>query len=161
MKKTLLMAGALLALTAGMASAQAGLNLSWTDCGAAGAASRTYACTSNSGSANMVGSMIVGTSVPNAVGNESVFDLQTDQAALSPWWTYGTGQCRLATHFQASYAGTGGCENPWISAGFSTYNYTPAFNGVPNRARMRTVWGMNPGGPIDGATEIYVLHLAL
>jgi hypothetical protein len=160
MKKTLLMAGALLALTAGVASAQAGLNLSWTDCGALGTSSRTYACTSNSGSGNMVGSAILGLSLGNAVGNESVFDLQTNQAALSPWWTYGTGQCRLATHFQASYAGIGSCENPWINAGFSTYNYTAGFNG-PNRARMRTVWGMNPGGPVDGATELYMLHLVL
>lgn len=161
MKKTLLMAGALLALTVGVASAQSGLNLSWVDCGAAGQASRTFACTSNSGTNSLIGSIITGTPIPNMVGHEGVFDLQTNQAALSPWWTYGTGQCRLSTHLQASFNGATSCENPWINAGFGSYNYTAAFNGVPNRARFRTVWGMNPGAPVDGSTEYYCVSVAL
>jgi hypothetical protein len=56
MKKTLILTGAVLALSASMAAAQ-GVNLSWNDCGTFGAASNTFTCNSNTGTPfAMVGS---------------------------------------------------------------------------------------------------------
>ncbi|MFM8560394.1 MAG: hypothetical protein ACKOC6_12530, partial [bacterium] len=59
MKKTLLLCGALLALTAASASA-AGTNLRWSSCyGDGGPQNRTSACTSNLGSNILVGSFVL------------------------------------------------------------------------------------------------------
>src|SRR6185503_5517810 len=55
MKKTLLITGALLALAASSAMA-GGVNLSWTDCGAAGQQNRAFACTANTGNNTLVAS---------------------------------------------------------------------------------------------------------
>ena len=45
-----------LAGSAPVAHAQGGINIAWTDCGAAGQIDRAFACTSNSGTNVMVGS---------------------------------------------------------------------------------------------------------
>jgi len=162
MKKTLLMAGALLALTAGVASAQSGLNLSWTDCGAAGAASRTYACTSNTGSGTMYGSVVIGQAMPDLRAHEGVFDIQTNQAALSPWWTFvAPGNCRLASHLAGNSTACASAASPWENASVVTSNITQGFNG-PNRLRFRTVVGMNPGIAVpDGSVEYFCTTVIL
>jgi len=160
MKKTLLMAGALVALTAGIASA-GGINLAWSNCGANGQASRTFACTSNSGTNTLVGSFIAPAPMPQLSGHEGVLDLQTNQAALSPWWTVGGTGCRAGSAVGASFDFTGGpfeCTDLWENAGFGGVNYVGPFE-QPNRARIRTVYGINPTKSIDDATEFYVFKV--
>jgi hypothetical protein len=161
MKKVLLMAGALVALTAGIASAQGGLNLAWNDCGAAGQSNRNIACTTNSGLNTLVASIVTGFDIPNLVSEESVMDLQTNQAALSPWWLIGGTNCRAATAVAASFDFTGGpftCVDLWENAGFGGVNYLGPFE-QPNRARIRTVYAINPGKAIDGVSEWYLFKV--
>jgi hypothetical protein len=165
MKKTLLMAGALLALTAGMASAQSGLNLSWNDCGVNGQLQRNFACTTNSGANTMVGSIVIGADMPQLNGHEGVFDMQTNQAALSPWWTFTTPATttpctRLGSTVSAdfNFLANVNCVDPWANSGFGGVNWAGGFNG-PNRGRIRTVYAINPSTAADATTEYYVVKV--
>src|SRR5881396_1220016 len=93
MKKTLVMACALLALTAGMASAQAGINLSWSDCGSTGTQDQAFACDTNTGFQTVFGSFIPPAGITALAGNDIVIDLQTSGAVLSDWWRFDFGGC--------------------------------------------------------------------
>src|SRR5262249_12832246 len=76
MKKTLLIAGALLALTASMSFA-GGVNLSWNDCGAAGAASVTKTCTNNASVGTLYCTAMPPVDMLSANGQATVVDVQT------------------------------------------------------------------------------------
>jgi hypothetical protein len=164
MKKTLLMAGALLALTAGIASAQGGINLSWIDCGTFGTLQRNFACASNTGANTMVGSAIAPAPMPQLNGHEGVLDLQTNQLALSNWWKIGgTGvapNCRPATAMTSDYnfLALANCYDPWAGSAAGGLNFTQGFNG-PNRGRIKTVCAIPGSTPIDDATENYILKI--
>jgi hypothetical protein len=96
MKKSLMLCGLLLALTASMASAAAGVNLRWTDCFAdAGLTNKTFACTSNAGQSTMVGSFELGADLLQSSGIEVVLDVATAGATLPAWWQFkNAGACR-------------------------------------------------------------------
>ena len=164
MKKTLLMMGALLALTAGIASAQGGINLGWGDCGgAAGSLSKTFACTSNS----LTGAIMVASAIPPQAmdqlnGEESEFALQTNAAALSPWWNLQSGGCRGTTAVSVNFDFTGGpftCLDPWSGQAAGGMSYDAGF-GAPNRARLRTI-GAIPGSTAISADEYYFFKVTL
>jgi hypothetical protein len=163
MKKTLLLAGALLALTAGIASA-GGINLGWGDCSPAGTAAKTFACTSNSlTGAIMVASAISPAVLDQFVGQESEMIIQTNQPALSPWWGLQTGGCRGTTAVAAGFDFTGGpftCTDPWSGAAAGGMNYAPNFGGA-NRAQLRTVCAIPGSTSIDDATEYYLFKVTL
>jgi hypothetical protein len=164
MKKTLLLAGALLALSAGVASAQGGINLSWADCGTTGTLSRTFACTSNTLSgAIMIASAIAPVNMDQLNSEESVMDLQTNQAALSAWWQMGAGGCRATGGMSSSADFTGGpftCADPWQGGALGAMDYAAGF-GAPNRARVRTVYAIGGSTSIDDATEYYIFKISL
>jgi hypothetical protein len=162
MKKTLLMAGALLALTAGIASAQGGINLSWTDCGAFGTLQKNFACTSNSGTQSMTASVVTGVDMAQLNGQASVLDMQTNQAALSNWWQFNTGGCRfgspalIAGNFD--FTAVSNCLDPWGGTASGGLNYAPGFSG-PNRARIRTVCAIIGSTGITGVDEYYMFKV--
>jgi len=162
MKKTLLMAGALLALTAGIASAQGGINLSWTDCGTFGQLQKNFACNTNSGSNIMVGSVITGVQMDQLNGQASVLDLQTNAPALSPWWSFQTGGCRFNSPSPLSasfdFTASSNCLDPWGGAGAGGINYANGFNGA-NRARIRTVCAIPGNTAITGTDEYYMFKV--
>jgi len=165
MKKTLLMAGALLALTAGIASAAGGINLSWNDCGAAGVPSKTFACTTNSlTGAIMVASAVAGVQMDQLNGQESEMVMQTNQAALSPWWGLQSGGCRGTTSIASSFDFTGGpfgpCIDVWSGGASGGMNFTPAFGG-PNRAQIRTICAIPGSTGISGTDEYYFFKITL
>jgi hypothetical protein len=165
MKKTLLIAGALLALTASMASAQGGINLSWTDCGVAGLAAKTFACTNNSGSDILVVSAVSPAPMNQLVAAEIVIDLQSNQAVLSDWWslTTGTGCRPTSLSGLANFATLPGtCLDTWSGAASGGIDYTFQF-GAPNRGRIRGVWAVPGTSPAtsDGASEYYIEELIL
>lgn len=155
MKKTLLMAGALLALTAGVASAAAGINLSWNDCGSFGGVQRNFACGNNSGANTMYASAIAPVPMDAFNGHAGVLDLQTNQAALSNWWLIGT--CRLASTMSADYnfLSSSNCLDPWAGVAAGGISYTAGFGGL-NRARIRTVCAISPSTAIDDVSEYYI-----
>jgi len=83
MKKTLLICGALLALTASIASAQGGMNLYWNDCGVGGGVSgKTFACNTNTGNHDIYASFDPPQVLPTVNGNNHIIDLQSAGAAL-------------------------------------------------------------------------------
>src|SRR5215510_288691 len=78
MKKTLLITGVLLALTASIASAAGGINLAWNDCwGGGGVNAKTFACNTNAGNNDMYVSFDPGVDYPDMVGSDDIIDLQS------------------------------------------------------------------------------------
>jgi len=163
MKKTLLLAGAMLALTVGVASAQSGINLSWNDCASFGGLQRNFACTSNSGANTMFASVVTGVDMGQLNGQAGVLDLQTNQPALSPWWTIGTGQCRLGSAITAdfNFLANTNCLDAWAGTAAGGVNYQQAFEGVPNRSRIRTVCAIAGSTPITGVDEYYMFKVTI
>jgi hypothetical protein len=145
MKKTLLLAGALLALTASVSFA-GGVNLSWDDCGVSGSASKSNACTNNGAKGSMYTSVVPPVDIPRANGSTSTVDLQTTAAALSPWWEMRAGSgCRPGA-MSGSMDFTSGpfnCADPWSGPAGAGTDYVLGFGG-PNRARVK-VAGAIPG----------------
>ena len=96
MKKVTLLCGMLLAVTASMASAAAGVNLRWSACFSDGGLSnRVFACAANTGSNVLVGSFEVGAEMANVSGNEYVIDFATASPVLPAWWQMrNPGTCR-------------------------------------------------------------------
>ncbi len=102
MKKTLLMAGALLALTASMASA-VGIDLNWNNClFAAGnrVADMVPVCNdpdptiTNGQVFSMFGSIRTGVNISGVIAWGADIDVQTANPSLDPWWQLGSGECR-------------------------------------------------------------------
>jgi hypothetical protein len=164
MKKTLLITGALLALTAGMASAQSGINLSWNDCGAFGVLQKNFACTSNSGASTAYASAIAPTQMDQFNGMAGVIDIQTNQAALSPWWHLEALGCRAnATPFISAdfnFLANVNCLDPWGGGASGGSNYAPNPS-VPNRARFRAVCAIPGSTGITGTDEYYMFKMTI
>ena len=166
MKKTLLIAGALLCLGVSMASAQGGINLSWSDCGAAGTLQQNFACNTNNANPPhiMVGSAIAPDSIPAMVAMAAVLDLQTNQAALTPWWNFdGTG-CRATptSSMTGSFDFSGGpftCNDIWGGVASGGLNYQSGY-GMPNRGRIRLVCAVAAPLHVDNVTENYYFKVS-
>lgn len=94
MRKALLMAGALLAMTATLASAD-GLELAWNQCfGQAGAVSlRTSACAVTTGNQAMYASFRP-PAIAKLEGIEVFIDYQVQGGVLPCWWTFQVGSPR-------------------------------------------------------------------
>jgi hypothetical protein len=163
MKKTLLMVGALLALTAGIASAQGGINLGWGDCGPSPTA-KTFSCTTNTlTGAIMVASAVAPVALDQLNGEESEFLLQTNAAALSNWWHIEAGGCRGTTAASVNFDFTGGpftCADAWQGQAAGGMNYEANYLGAPNRARLRTI-GAIPGSTSITTDEYYYFKVTL
>jgi len=101
MRKTLLMAGALLAMTATYSHA-VGLELAWDACfGQAGALSiRTQACTSNSGGQAMYSSFKPPAGIAKLEGLEAFIDFQVSGGAMPCWWNMTAGNALRANALQ-------------------------------------------------------------
>ena len=160
MKKTLLITGLLLALTASLAAA-AGLNLSWNDCGAAGTQNRNFACNTNVGNNILIASFVAPTGLTEVTGNEVVIDLQTSGAVLAPWWEMKTGSCRAASSLASSVDFTVGpftCYDYWQGGAVSGHVEDLYATG-PNTARIKLVVALPAGSPlitaIPAGLEVY------
>jgi hypothetical protein len=171
MKKILVIAGALLALTAGMASAT-GINLFWNDCspagGGTGVSDQANACTANTGAFILMASLKPAPGIDACVGAEGVIDIQTAAATLSPWWQMRSDGCRpTSCSTQFSFGTLGSCGDAWNgqALGGQDYAYNPsdATHNLPNRARLRAVCAQ-PGataGPLDPNTEWYIYQVTI
>lgn len=165
MKKTLLLSGVLLAMTASVASA-GGINLAWTDClGLGGVVNRNFACNTNTGNNDMFISFEPIATIPDVNGSNPIIDLQSASAVLPAWWQFkNAGTCRLVS-LAANSGVTGSCPDTWAgqgTAGIAAY-FTNA--NVPamatNRARILGSISV-PGGAaaqVDPGTEYYCLMI--
>jgi hypothetical protein len=166
MKKKILMTTALLALTVGVASA-AGLNLGWVDCAGlgAGAANRSFACTSNSGTNILIGSFVAPSGLTEVTGFAAILDLQTSAGSLPAWWNFGV--CRLTTamlHSASFAAGPFSCFD-YFAGGATGAGVYITGAGAPKQARIKEGWALPSSstgiGPIDVDTETYAFQILI
>ena len=163
MKKILLMTGALLALTAGLAMAQGDINLGWLDCPApygTGLTNISPTCLSNSGANVLVASFEPPVAMPSFNGHAGVVDLQVAAATLDAWWHMEVGGCRVG-RMSGSFDFTGGpfsCTDVWI--GGASGGISLGTVGT-NRMRIRTVCAIPGVAPIAPGFEYYVFKLTI
>jgi hypothetical protein len=161
MKKTLLMACALVALTAGVAAAAAGgVNLGWNDCGGLPATlDQTFLCNTNTGAHTLVGSFVAPSCVNAMSANEIVMDVQSTGSALPAWWSMRTGGCRTAASCAGNFDFTLGpptCTDYWMAGAIGSLQENAP---VGNRARILGVFALPAGDTritsIAAGTEVY------
>ncbi len=163
MTRALLPAAVLLVCGAASAAAfPGGINLSWTDCGAAGVANRTFACNTNSGTNVMVGSFVCPSGVDSLTGMEVVVDVQVQTATLPDWWHIETGGCRgTSLSSNVNFVTNTNCFDYWQGSGVSGHIYQPGTT-TPNAARIRLVAAIPVSqGPIAAGTEVYGFKLQM
>src|SRR5262245_24519116 len=163
MKKTLLITGVLLALTATMASA-GGINLAWNDCfGAGGGNNKPFACNADTGNNDLYISYDPPLNIPDLNGSNPLLDLQSASTPLPAWWQMkNIGTCRQNS-ISAISAITGTCPDSWAGvgvAGVAAYLTTGVLPSMPlNRARILGSVSV-PGAsaqPVDPGTEYFCL----
>ncbi len=141
MKKLVLLC--VLLLATGASAAQAALHLAWTDCG--GATNLDDACTSNTGSFDIVASFDAPAGSTAITGEQGVIDVQVDGGAVPPWWqAVVTGSCR-GSAVSVMYTNPGNsCADYFNTVGVPLggigYDYYPVSPTIaPGRVRIRTV----------------------
>jgi hypothetical protein len=160
MKKALLITGALVALTASQAFAVGGINLSWTDCGLSGQATRTFACNVNTGSDVLVGSFSgVSCGLDSLNGQEAIVDLQFSGAATPAWWAFTGTNCR-STGASVSFDFTSmfTCADYWLGGATGGFVYQiPGPSLLPNTSRLKMVCAIAgaAAGPWNNKLETY------
>jgi hypothetical protein len=163
MKKTLILTGVLLALTASLASA-GGINLAWQEClGSGGQVNRTFACNTNAGIANdLYISFDPPVNIPDVNGSNPLIDLQSASDPLPAWWQMkNSGTCRPLS--LAANTGPGSCVDTWQGqgvAGIAAYITNAVLPSEPtNRARLLGSISVPTAaaGNVDPGTEYFCL----
>jgi len=167
MKKITLLCGLLLAVTATVAAAGPGVGLTWLNCSTdGGVQNRSFACNSNAGSNQLVGTFELGASLPGVVGTEIVIDIATAGAVLPAWWEFkNVGTCRTAslTMNQVLSAAAVNCID-WAqgasAGGIGAYNIGAR---GPNTARMVAALAVAASGAADlePGTEYFSFNLLI
>lgn len=123
MKRWLLrITAAAIALTLATA-AMAQVNLSWTDCGAAGTQDMAFACNTNTGAPFIMFGSYISPSVPQMVAIEFYVDMIESVPTQSPWWQFDAanipGACRpTGISFDAAFlSGPFSCRDFWGEVG--------------------------------------------
>jgi hypothetical protein len=181
MKKTLLLTGVLLALSASLAAA-AGLNLGWNlacPTTTAAAVDMAFPCDDNTLSFTIIGSAVAPAGLSKVTAEELVFDLQEAGGVLSPWWhledvssaapagcrgsdpiTNPAGSLSLTAAFAG--ASTAVCKNYWQTSASGGQNYVPGYGG-PDRARLQGVFARTAtsAGALTLNVQYYVANIGL
>ena len=157
MKQIAIAAAALLAFGSSTAGAT-GINLSWSDCGAAGAASQTFDCTTNTGAPfSLIASFIPPAGVDEFLGMSAQIDVTTPTATLPDWWKHGTIECRstngMSTNFDFQSLPVS-CTDFYQGQAVGGSLYTVGY-GAPNRGRLQVQAAVpfDNRGPVDAGTE--------
>jgi hypothetical protein len=133
-----------LVLLAASSAGAATVNLRWSNCwGDGGVMNRTFACNTNSGTENLVGSFVMPHDLSQVSGEEIVLDIAVAGATLPAWWEFkNTGTCRqgsLGINFVQPATSTN-CTD-WAGGGavggIGSYANFYAFS--PNSVRLRAV----------------------
>ncbi len=176
MKKTLLFCGVLTLIGASAAFAVIpGVNLGWsTDQGCwpeSGVTAKTFACTSNTGSASMTGSFAIGVDLADFQAMGAIIDGQSSTATLPDWWQMSnTGSCRqaaLSTSADFTAAPQTSCVDPFggqAAGGIAAYQTqlfpAPFPINVPaaNRLRLKIGYGLTFFSPLTAGVEYYAFR---
>lgn len=163
----------LVAISAGSIAAgearAVGINLSWDDCGAAGAATRSSTCYDNGGVNVIVASFLPPAGIDSLIGAQAVVDLSSAPGAMPDWWSFtNPGTCRqsaMAASFDFT-SGPTGCTDYWGGHVLESWTYTIGFKSAADRARLvalaTTFYGPSDGpGPVDEGTEYYAFKITI
>jgi hypothetical protein len=147
MKKLLVLTGALLVMSASIASAQ--INLAWRNCiaitagGASALQNVNYACDGSLNGVPFKGvlSFIAPANTAHFVGADALLDVQTADPTLPDFWQLGLGECRDGNFsYPASLTGignTGSCRNPFAGGGTGGgFQYDVQPGGVRARVQL-------------------------
>ena len=165
MRRVLVVSACLAALAAPPAAAQSGVNLSWNDCGTAGAAERNWPCSASTGGQLIVGSFVAPAGVIKLTGIEVVLEVQSAAPVLPDWWQFRSGGCRqgqLSANFL--YSGSS-CLDYWADAGGAMGGlaaYAVGSSG-PNTARVTLVAAVDQlqAVAVRSGGEYFAFNLAI
>lgn len=146
-----------------------GINLSWNDCGAAGAENQSFACNTNTGAAFvLVLSAVPPVGSTAITGTEISLDFNAASPTLPDWWKFkNTGWCRQ-TALLASTDFTSwdppSCADYWMgqaAGGISAY--LQPYAAYPCVARLLMVFAVVPSlaGPLDENLEYYICRVSI
>ncbi|PYM05365.1 MAG: hypothetical protein DMD82_11295, partial [Candidatus Rokuibacteriota bacterium] len=151
---------ALAALVLARFAAAAGIDLSWNDCGAAGAQLKTFACNTNSGSSfDLVGSFVPPSGINQLLGMSA--ELSIASTSLPDWWKHGVGRCRGTDNLTSDFVFTSGaCTDFWAKNAIGGYSYVVGGNG-PNTAKLIVQCAVSSdlAGPVLSTREYYAFKL--
>jgi hypothetical protein len=164
---------ALNAINATAGTVSAGMNLSWTDCGATGTADKTGACVSNTGAQALFVSFFPPAGEDSVEAMAAILDITSMSGLIPPWWNMETGGCR-AGKISVSANFTGGpfsCTDFWNGQALGGLTYEAPFDSV-NRQTSATALNVNHAwvrlveavqealkGPVTPGTEYYLASL--
>jgi hypothetical protein len=143
---------------------EAGINLSWDDCGQAGNVLKTWTCDTNSGASfTLVASFVPPTGIASFTGVTGELRMAA-QGALPDWWKHGSGYCRGTSAIQASAdftAGPSTCVDPF--AGAASGGFTYQLQPDPNRVRLQVQYGLpvQDAATLDPANEYYAFRVSV
>ncbi len=147
------------------APVRAGINLSWDDCGSAGASRKDFACDTNTGIPfRLIGSIVPQQTVGVVVGASAQINILGTQAQLPDWWKFGSTACRGSTALGVSFDfqsdGPYTCTDPWMTRaqGMMTYQ---VMNATDARILLSTAMPEGETVSFDSGTEYYVFRLNL
>ncbi len=157
-----LRAGILICLAVPATTHAAGINLSWDECGAAGAEIKTFACDSNTGEPfSLVASFVPPAGVTEYLGLSA--GMRIAGPVLPDWWKHGNGSCRGSTGLSVSFEAPGdACRDFWQGRGVGGFVYEVGYSG-PNTAQLRIQAALpfEDRGPLDPASEYYAFTVRL
>ncbi len=148
-------------LTAGAGTARGQINLQYSDC-ASGIANVNDACSSNTGTHQVIGSFQAPAGTTAIDGEQAVVDIQLAGGTVPPWWqAVVAGSCRGSAVSVAYNAPPPSCADYFNTVatpigGFG-YDYYPVSTTTsPGRVRIRTVSAV----PIDSAKSLDAVGIA-
>lgn len=148
-----------------VAPARAGINLSWDDCGTAGAQRQEFACNTNTGVPfRLIGSIVPYQTVGAVVGASAQINVFGTQAQLPDWWKFGSTACRGSTALSVSFDfqsdGPYTCTDPWLTRarGMMTYE---VMNATDARIRISAAMPEGETFAFESGTEYYVFRINL
>lgn len=133
-----------------------GLNLSWDDCGTAGAMNKDFACAADTGVSVLVASVALsGGLSPVAVQSFIVFLFD---GAVPSWWALQSGGCRTGQFAVDTGTGISGCMDYWgTHQGSSVAAWSLHDSGSgPDGYKINMITGTQPefAERLDSPTEI-------
>jgi hypothetical protein len=168
MKKTLILCGLVLAVSAPPAMA-AGVNLNWNDCIAAAPVTNvTFACNVNTAANTMVGSFVPPAHIDSVCATEIQLNLRSQGPVLPAWWDFTTCRAGALTRDFNFSGGPFNCSDHWAgNVALSDLQYQIGTSG-PNTATIKllaAVAGEFCSGPtqtgVDPGIEYYGFKLTV
>lgn len=169
----LLYSAALLISHGSLAWSSPGLNFAWNECGSAGVSAVCFACNTNAGTVDMVGSYVAPAGVTQLTGNDVVVDIVSESPTLPEWWhLVHPGWCRQAA-VTADFTPPPDTESlcrdqfggPLPAGGIAAYrtNWTANPTPTPNRARLVLAFGVwaPEAPPLEADVEYLSFRLRL